>query len=76
MMNDAATLGEILIGNSALLVLAGWGICWFFKREMKRIEGRIDNHEERCKERWQKNWADHDEFREDIGKLKGKLDVD
>ena len=33
---------------------------------------KLDDHETKCDERWQKNWADHDEFRSELGILKGK----
>ena len=32
----------------------------------------LEDHDAKCQKRWEKNWADHDEFHSDVARLKGK----
>ena len=69
--NSLATLGNTLLGDGLLLALTLVGLYLIVRREIRRLQETIDQHEERNKERWEHNWADHRDFNTRISRLEG-----
>ena len=68
-----AGIGTALLGDGLLLMVFLGGMYLILNAAIKRLEKKLDEHEDHCDERWSKNWDQHDSFREDIAEIKGRL---
>ena len=44
------------------------------RRDIKRLEARMDAHDQRCREKWTRNWAEHHEMTRSIALGEGRAE--